>query len=291
MELLNKKEHLSCPLYDNRTMPLIKYEEWKSGSTFILDQINSNNQMVFLLKGRVFYSYNYQTDTLFEPGTFLVFSRKSKCRITVEEDCAVVVVSQCHSISFCSHFSLEMLSAEQKKQGEDAPLYPLKANKRILDYLDNFVATLSDGLKCILFLDLKQRELFYYLQAYYPKKDLAKFFAPILSRDIQFSEIIFQNYAGVKTVEELAKSVNYSVSGFKQRFLKTFGISPSQWLNKEKAKKLYYEISCTKRTFSEIAVEYDFSSTAHFSAFCKKMYGMTPKILRENMKQRVLMEE
>jgi len=146
-------------------------------------------------------------------------------------------------------------------------------------------------LKCEYFQTLKQKELFFYLRAFYSKTDLASFFAPILSRDTQFAKTIFNNYEKANNLGELADLTHLSLSGFKRRFMETFGMAPQHWLDKEKAKKVYYEINCTQRPFQEISEEFNFSSAPHFNKFCQRMFGMAPGALRENTKKRVLLED
>jgi AraC-like DNA-binding protein len=176
-----------------------------------------------------------------------------------------------------------MLSKPGDEKSEDSS-HPLKTNKVISNYLELLLESLNDGLSCDYFHKIKQKELFYYLRAYYPKKELSAFFSPMLNGDIHFSQLVFKNYDSVKNLGELAKIANYSLSGFKKRFTKVFGMSPQRWIENEKAKKIRYEINCTHKSFKEISVEFNFSSPSHFDSFCKRVFGMSPGKLRENAK-------
>jgi AraC-like DNA-binding protein len=210
--------------------------------------------------------------------------------MNVVENSSIVIINMHSEINFCNHFPLEILYELNESIASENSAYPLKINEVVSDYLNTVVESISDGLKCAYFQELKQKELLFYLRVYYPKKDLAAFFAPMLNNDIRFSRLIYKNYESAKSVENLAFLTNYSVSGFKKRFMKVFGIPPHHWVEKEKSKKIYYEINCTQKTFKEISIEYDFSSTAHFDKFCKRVYGMSPGVLRESTKQRVLLD-
>ena len=288
MELLKKGVHLSCCLYDNVDDPVIVCIDKIKGETFILDEIY--NQIVFLLKGKINFSYDCQLNNIFEEGTFLMFPCNCKYVMNVEADSVIVIIHMRNEINFCTHFPLETLYELNEYVAPESSAYPLKINDMISDYLNNVVKSIADGLKCTHFYELKQKELLFYLRAYYPKEDLTAFFAPILNNDLHFSKLIYKNYESAKNIEKLAALTNYSVSGFKKRFIKVFGTSPRSWIEKEKAKKIYYEINCTQKTFKEISVEYDFSSTAHFDKFCKRVYGMSPGVLREDTKQKVLFD-
>ena len=287
MELLNKEEHLSRYLYNNQDNPGIVQIDKTKGDTFILNEIH--NRIVFLLKGKIIFSYECQVNNIFDEGTFLMFPHGGKYIMNVEENSDIVMVNMHNEISFCNHFPLEMLFGLNKSIVSENSAYPLKINEMISDYLDIVVKSISDGLRCIHFHELKQKELLFYLRTYYSKKDLAAFFAPILNNDFHFSRLIYRYYESAKSIENLANLTNYSVSGFKKRFIKVFGMPPHSWIEKEKAKKIYYEINCTQKTFKEISIEYDFSSAAHFDKFCKRAYGMSPGVLRENTRQRVLL--
>jgi len=291
MEFLNKSDHLDCYRYNNPNIPLILYEKIRKGEIFKYDEIY--DQIFFLLRGKINISYENEENNVIEEGTFLLFSDRHKFTINAEEDSSVVVVSMHSKIKFCHHFTLELLNKiNEDHMGKDLPFpHPFKANEIIYDYLNSIVKTMSNGLKCTLFHELKQKELLYYLITYYPKKDLAAFFAPLFSHDFQFAKMVHDNYESVKNIEDLAARANYSLSGFKKRFIKVFGISPRHWIENEKAKKIYHEINCTQKTLKEIAIEYEFSSESHFNKFCKRAYQMSPSALREYTKQRVLFND
>jgi AraC-like DNA-binding protein len=278
-QLQNVSEHLNCYLYDNNKDPIIQSFDLEKNELFIT--AGTYNQVIFLLRGNVTFSYGKYLNIDLNEGSFLLIPHGFKSAIKIRDDSTIIIVNLL-KINFCNHFSLEMLYKLNKDIKMDTYPYPLKINSVIRNYLNNLVDTMSDGLKCAYLHELKQKELLYYMRAYYPKKDLFSFFVPILSDDIVFSELIYKNLDKIKTITELADIVNYSVSGFKKRFVKVFGVSPYHWILKEKAKKIYYEINCSQKSFKEISIEFDFSSSAHFDKFCKKEFGMSPGVIRNN---------
>jgi AraC-like DNA-binding protein len=280
-QLQNVHEHLNCYLYDNNKDPIIQVFDLKKDDIFLT--VGIYNQIIFLLEGNITYSYGKYLNTNFPEKSFLLFPHGFKCAMKINEDSKIVVVNLL-KINFCNHFSLEMLYKLNGSIKLEPAHHSLKINKVVQDFLTNLVDTIRDGLKCAYLHELKQKELLYYMRAYYPKKDLFAFFSPILSDDIVFSELIYKNLDKVKTITELADVVNYSVSGFKKRFVKVFGVSPYHWIIKEKAKKIYYEINCTQKSFKEISIEFNFSSSAHFDKFCKKEFGMSPGLIRNTTK-------
>jgi AraC-like DNA-binding protein len=56
-------------------------------------------------------------------------------------------------------------------------------------------------------------------------------------------------------------------------------------MQEQRAKKIYHEIICTKKTFTELAMEFEFSSPAHFNDFCKQYFGDAPGRMRRKVKE------
>ncbi|MDR1680588.1 MAG: AraC family transcriptional regulator [Prevotellaceae bacterium] len=204
-----------------------------------------------------------------------------------EEDVSAIILRVRNKINFCNHFPLEMLYENKKKYAVSNMPHLLKINARVAAYLKLLITSLDDGLKCLYFQEIKQRELLFYMRAYYPKEELLAFFYPILNSDISFSEQVYKHIDKVKRLEELALVTNYSLSGFKKRFMKVFGMPAYQWLSQEKAKRIYHDINCTKKTFKELSIAYEFSSSAHFNSFCKKAFGVSPSKIRNQNIDRI----
>ena len=289
MRLFYIEEHSDCYVYNNQDGSVICFLEKEQGEKISLG--NTHNELLFLLKGKIKCSFEYQVDKTFEEGDFLLLPREANYTVEAEEKSQLVIVRMHPEINFCDRFPLTMLfelNSNHKKAANGFLFHSLTTNKIIDDWLKSIVNSVSAGLRCTYFQELKQKEILYYLRASYSKEDLFAFFSPILNSDTAFSNLIHQNYASIKTLDELAKITNYSMSGFKRKFKKVFSTSPAMWIEHKKAKKIYHEINCTSKSFKEIAVEYDFSSPAHFDRFCRKMYNLSPGSLRKNTKNSVL---
>ena len=140
---------------------------------------------------------------------------------------------------------------------------------------------LKEGIYSTNLFELKRQELFYLFFYYYSKSDLVQFLDCVLSRDIQFKNLVVSNYLHTKDVQELAKLANYSTSGFIKKFQKCFNDSPYKWMQKQKAKQIAVEIYQGIKSLQEIANEYNFSSYQHFSVFCKTQLGAPPTAILE----------
>ena len=60
-------------------------------------------------------------------------------------------------------------------------------------------------------------------------------------------------------------------------------MSPYKWLMMKRAENINYKLSQTYIPFSDIIDEFNFSSAAHFSNFCKRFLGDTPSNLRKKL--------
>jgi AraC-like DNA-binding protein len=274
--LLYTSEHLNCFLY-NSADPIIGLYNVDCGGRFPND--HNQNRILFLLKGKINFVYG-DISIILEKDSFMLLSNSYIYDITVVEDASFVFINLHLSINFCDHYPLGTLFKSLKNQKTIPIFSPLKFNNVLSIFIKNIASILADGLRCTYLLEKKQQEMLYYLRAYYPKDELALFFAPMYNYDVKFAELIYKHYESAKTIENLANISNYSISGFKKRFVKVFGMPPHQWIEKEKAKKIYHEINCTTDSFKEISTKYDFVSPSHFDKFCKKMYNMSPGALR-----------
>ncbi|MDR0729415.1 MAG: helix-turn-helix domain-containing protein [Prevotellaceae bacterium] len=279
MELLYPAEHVNCYMYNNNGgLPIIDYVKKPKGDVFELNE--PHLEIVFLMEGKLAFSYGKYLNQSFKKGEILLLPPKTRCIVKPEENVSAIILRVRNKINFCNHFPLEMLYENKKKYTVPTVPHLLKVNARVATYLKLLIASLDDGLKCLYFQEIKQQELLYYLRAYYPKEELLAFFYPILNGDVSFSEVVYRHVDKVKKLEELAVVTNYSLSGFKKRFMKVFGMPAYQWMSQEKAKKIYHDINCTKKTFKELSIEYEFSSSAHFNSFCKKAFGVSPSKIR-----------
>jgi len=278
--ILYTKEHTGCCLYDKTD--IVQDIKSSKGEELCL---NGCTKILFLLKGKVLCNIDGDINTL-EEKSFVLLPNSCKRIIQVEEDAEMVTIGLYKKMNFCNLFSIEMLYA-LKKGKICNNIHCLKINEVLIDFLHCLIKTDYDGLRCEYFLKLKQKEVLYYLRAYYSKQDLFYFFAPVLNGDVGFADLIYKNYTPEINIQKLADKTNYSLSGFKSKFTKVFGISPYKWLKREKAKSIHYDINCTKTTFKEISFQYGFSSQAHFSEFCKNVFGCSPSAMRTESASRI----
>ena len=128
---------------------------------------------------------------------------------------------------------------------------------------------------------LKQQELLLVLRGFYTKKELAAFFSASTNIRESFERFVLDNYRKADSVKELADLYHISERSFNRKFHSCFGESPYQWIQKKKARHIQDMINKPELTFKEIAGYFDFRTSSHFTAYCQRMFGMSPSELRK----------
>jgi len=277
MELLYAQEHLSCYNYEKGSRPTIEKLTLKKGQKWSVFSID--NKSIFVLQGSLCFSFGETLDKIIPSGQMMLLPAGSQFKSIAEEDAVLIIIRLYNTKQLCDCFSLDALLKEEDSDF-DPDLYFLDINERVGPFLSFLDTCMTDGLKCTYYFELKAKEYYFLLRAYYPKKELLRFFYPLLSKDISFSELVLKNHYKVKTVQELANMTHYSLSGFQKRFKKVFGVSAYHWMKDERSKSIYHEINSTVKSFKEISEDYGFSSPSHFNDFCKTNFGSTPGRIR-----------
>jgi AraC-like DNA-binding protein len=238
-------------------------------------------RLFFIQKGSCSFYSAKQFDVSLEGNRVVLVPPYQKCIIDVKNNIQLMVIYLTVDLNFCNNFPLESLADKDVTSlpAKETPVY-LKTNRIIADYLKLLKQCVSNGIKSEEFFQMKQKELLYYFGEFYNREELYCFFKPILTSDIAFSRMVYRICETVHSVTGIAKEMNYSLSGFKKRFNRVFGISAYKWLCEEKSKRLFHEITCSRQTFTQLSYDFGFSSPAHMNNFCRKMFGDTPGNLR-----------
>ena len=283
MKLCHAEEHTSCFQY-GADSPAIEIVEMKGGEE--RDVSSDSNEIFFVIKGMFNISSKKTQNKKIKTGESVLIPSHSPCVITAAEEVHLLVIRLDFNISFCNQLPLESVLEVRGKAKKETDIGTLDPNQRLLNFANTMRAYIEDGLKCSFFFDIKIREFLFLIRACYDKQVIYNFFRPVYNTDFVFTNNIYKNLDSVKTIKELAGKLDYSLSGFEKKFKRIFHSSPYHWMQEQRAKKIYHEIHCSKKTFTEIAFEHDFSSPAHFNVFCKIFFGKTPGELRkENMKR------
>ncbi|MFR9165426.1 MAG: helix-turn-helix domain-containing protein [Dysgonomonas sp.] len=280
MSLLYVNEHLNC-IHSRRKIPVVRTISLDKGGriakTFITD-----TTLCFLKEGKLCANADTFSSQIIKEQEIFLLPANSYFEAEILENVYCLIIEFNVQVHLCENFSMTQLYSFYEKIDEPSEFCVLPFNQRVSDYVNLFAQYLEDGVNCIHLHEMKKKEAFFLLRAYYPKELLAKFFYPILDKeDLYFKDFVLEKCLCAKNVQELAGLANYSTSGFIKKFNRCFDDSPYRWITQYKANKILHDINDGRKSFKEIYTEYRFSSMPHFIEFCKKHFGQTPGKMRK----------
>ena len=83
-------------------------------------------------------------------------------------------------------------------------------------FAESVMYYLEQGACCNHLYDAKAIEISVIYRLFYPAEELARFFYPVLYKDLAFDTLVRRNYEHAKTVQELANLCGYSLPNFKK---------------------------------------------------------------------------
>ena len=254
MTLHYVNEHLGCNNYATDETSLFFLREIKPGETIVRNYLDFT-LLVFLYRGDVEITYGIDSKLHLKGGNVFLLPK---------------------NLSMYSLKQLEKFLPENL----DNRMFCLPFDDRIRAFVNLTVMSLSAGLNCTHYHQIKREELFMYLRAGYTKEELAMFFSPILGKDLDFKDFVLTHYKQIFDVKEFAQKANMSQSTFNRRFKESFNDTALKWLLARKSESILNDIVKSDLTFAEISEKYRFSSPSYFVTFCKKHYGKTAAELR-----------
>ena len=241
MALFNPPEHLSCHHYAAQ-----------SNSGWLL--IDSSEQR--LHRGET----EYHT---------ILFCTQGSVRLAVGDDICELHTGQMKFIPRGS-FVHAILSSDGEL---------LNAYFDVIDFICDKIY-LDDRAQCAYLHELKVKELFWNLRAYYSREELAAFLWPVLGVSKFHSDVINAFTCNVK-VSDLAKRVYMATSTFYKQFREEFGETPEQWIRTQSNKQILFLIQDYDLNIGEIATSLSFGSLSSFSRYCTNNFGYSPTALRQ----------
>jgi len=244
----------------------------------------SHTQVLFVSEGSFRIAYDSFLDEPVRKGQMLLLYPGMEFKAHTAEGVSFIVLHLHDIVHLCDRIAFSTL-AVKGKEFSNSGLPSLEIKPILHTFLELLLETFSTGLRCSNFLELKVREFLFLLRGYYTKKELHRFFHPVLNRDIPFAAFVLDNFRQVRTVTEFATLYSCSLSSFDKKFRNTFGTSSYQWMLSRKADIIYHEIHTTTKTFRLIAEEQGFLSLSQFTDFCKKHLGNAPSKIRHKKAQ------
>lgn len=285
MTLFNPPEHLSCHHYaTHANSGWIHVDGTTQKSSYGMTDYHS---ILFCTRGVVRIAI---ADELWElqEGQMKFIPRGTTARAILSDD-GELLDAYFDVISFiCDKISLQQLE-ELKAQVPYNPA-PLEIRGAIHSLLGTLKEYLMDQAQCAYLHELKVKELFWNLRAYYSREELASFLWPILGVSSFYSDVVAAFTCNAK-VSELAERVYMSTSAFYKRFREEFGTSPEQWIRVQSNKQILFLIQDYDLSIGEVASQLSFNSASSFSRYCTNNFGLSSSVLRSSLQEGTTSEE
>lgn len=234
------------------------------------------NFIFFLLKGEMLVNSQEYAGTMLREGEFILQGIGSKFEMLAMTECECIYYRFIQPEMFCDFRFNHIM----KDVSPPLIYYPLKIVPELQTFLDSSITYLKENKICRDLLSLKRKELAFVLGYYYSDYDLSSLVHSLAKYTNSFQCFVIQNYKKVKTVEELAQLGGYTVSTFRRIFNHVFHEPVYEWMQARRKEGILDDIHHSDCTLSEICYKYGFESLPHFSNFCKKSFGASPRNLR-----------
>ncbi len=246
-------------------------------STEIITEVIPSNTIIFVVKGTVEISCDMHAKQVLKTNDMIFLPKQS-----ITQTCYM----QGSKVLF---FVFDLIISPADKQllqsyvdiCENTPyrFQHLSMRKPLITFAESMLQALEMGFTSDFFFELKHLELFHFLVHSYKKEELALFFHPIISKNIDFKNLVLDSYTRDETLEGIVKLSCMSKSAFRKQFKEYFGVSAYQWILQQRCKKIRYLAEQPNATIKGIMSELNFDSPSHFNRFCRRHFNCTPKDL------------
>lgn len=280
MSIFYDEVHTTCYNHElpaNTTFKVLEFDQSNKIQIIEVDR----SVIIFLLEGKVQVSCNSYRDKIQQAGQIALAPRNSCCYVKVLERTVIISCSYVQNMSFCDRLSFINLHHFLPEKFE-YEFHLLPITERIKEFVTLARHCLNDNLSCVHLHELLGKEMLIFFRAYYSKEELAAFFYPLLGKEVDFKDFVLSNFLKVKDLTEFSDRAHLSIDTFKRRFKETFGMPAHKWISQRKSEFIYRDLIASDKSFADIAMQYNLSSQAYLSTFCKRFFGKTPQEIRNS---------
>lgn len=238
-------------------------------------------QVCFVLKGTLYFFKNQTESTpqMVMENEFFFIDSLHKCRIKAVND-VQLVIHACTIIAPYYHDRV-MKYLQGVVVGKIKPVGTLPIRPLMRSYLELLVDYMKNGMEIPDLHRAKEYELFSLFKVCYTRDEIAAVFRDALSSDLQFFVSVMTHYKSCRTTKELAALCGYKEPGFTLLFKRSFhGETPYHWLQRQTSYEIKSFLEEGTQPVKQIMQEYNFKTYSHFSTYCKRTIGATPKEIR-----------
>lgn len=247
-------------------------------------QTEGDYYLLFLISGGAEMKLNTQPPTNSVGGEEMIFiPMGSVVEITALEPLEFLSFHFLPSIHLCARQCpdrpLRNFSVTPTKS-EEPHLTHLPFSPGITFWTQSITEYLKYSLSDLRLFDVKLQELFLLLRMNYARHMQEEFLRFFHCKRTGFSCQVFKHHLSCRTVDDLAAALGVSPSVLARLFDDEFGISPMKWLLQQRARHVYKDLIDSDLSLTEIAERYYFSSSGYLSAFCRRVFGLSPIKIR-----------
>lgn len=279
-DLLYVSEHLSCKNYLMDISTGFKYEEYAAGEVAEKESV-SRNYILFIIEGECSLSHNSYTNN-FKGGDMVLIPRTANMRGVALSDIKILFFAFDIPQSGCD----KLIFSSLRDLSKDVPycFVPTQIRYPLTAFIDLLIYCLRNKMNCSHLHEMKHRELFMYLRAFYTKEEVAAFLHPMLGSSWEFKDFVLNNYQKVNTISELAQLLSMSRSVFFKKFKAEFGETFGHWKVKQLKVQIIFRATQPNVSSKEIMTEFGFNSATSFNRFCKGHFGCNPSELIDTIR-------
>lgn len=266
-----------CSSYSELPEPGFYLCTIKSGETYVIEQ-DDNNHLLFLRSGRFIISSEERSNYQVEASNVVFCSRSYLYTIIAEEDCQILVARFVNGNITSESDTYRSIAAEVAKVNYKFTAVPV--NNVLGSVIDSVAFYLEQGADTKVLHRAKIDEMFVVFRHFYPRETYLRLFYSFFNNNMSFRTLVINNAPNAKNVEHLAKICGHSLSHFKLLFSQYFDTTPYVWMQRNRALEISELLRDPSIPLKSIIKKYGFTSHGHFSLFCRKFLGDTPRTLR-----------
>ena len=244
------------------------------------------NHLLMVNAGCLRVSCNESIGTLVEAGGCVLLPIGADSSCTALSDCTLVSFTfyTLPRIYFRDGYIDVLCHEAARKRYAFAPL-PLRESLR--NFLRLVSAYCGMGVDDPAMQEIKAREFFIVLQLSYTAAEVAALLHPLIGLQPSFRCEVLRQYRKASHVRDLAVSLGLEPRTFDRHFQEEFGMPPYQWMLRQRARHVYFNLVETAKPLEAIRKQHGFKFAGHFTRFVREQFNDTPLRIRNRGKLEV----
>lgn len=277
MKMTNTLCSTSCSSNSTLPEPGFYLCNIKAGKTLVIEQ-DEANRLLFLKSGSFIITSVERADYRVKEAHLLFLSRAHTYTIVAESDCEILVARFVMGSLTAEGETYRTIASEVAKVAYRFTSVPIIS--LLSDFVNSVIYYLEMGVDVKAMHRSKIEEMFVIFRHFYSREVFLRTFYSMFNNNMSFRTLVINNAPNAKNVEALAKMCGHSLSHFKLLFSQHFDQTPYVWMQQNRAVEISLLLNDTSIPIKSIIKKYGFTSHGHFSLFCRKFLGDTPRSLR-----------